>query len=149
MPLHVSSWSRVKKRPARKEKRERDGFRFKSFMIELILSHLADQGQDFSDYPEAMQAFFTYAAQSGLRERIVFEDYYKATAVGPLADPVQIIDPVNPRNNASSLYTSSHADAITDAALDAGDAIDAALAAPTKQETVRYWQKVFGSTFSA
>ena len=31
--------------------------------------------------------------------------------------------------------------------LDAGDAIDAALAAPTKQETVYYWRKVFGSSF--
>ena len=28
-----------------------------------------------------------------------------------------------------------------------GDAIDAALAAPTKQLTVAYWQRVFGSTF--
>jgi hypothetical protein len=146
---HFAQVVRLIKYWARKEKRERDGFRFKSFMIELILSHLADQGQDFSDYPEAMQAFFTYAARTGLRERIVFEDYYTASAVGTLTDPVQLIDPVNPKNNASSLYTSSNADAITDAALDAGDAIDAALAAPTKQETVRYWQKVFGSTFSA
>ncbi|MEQ9104487.1 MAG: CBASS oligonucleotide cyclase [Rhodothermales bacterium] len=133
----------------RKEKRERDGFRFKSFMVELILSHLADHGQDFSDYPEAMQAFFTYVARSDMRERIVFEDYYKASAVGAYSDPVQIIDPVNPCNNASCLYTSAQADAIVDAALDAGDAIDAALTAPTKQETVYYWQKVLGTTFSA
>ena len=27
------------------------------------------------------------------------------------------------------------------------DAIDAALSAPTKSETVYYWQKVFGSSF--
>ena len=33
------------------------------------------------------------------------------------------------------------------AALDAGEAIDAALAAPTKQLTVYYWQKVFGNAF--
>ena len=36
---------------------------------------------------------------------------------------------------------------IVEAALEAGDAIDSALAAPPKQETVAYWQKVFGSTF--
>ena len=41
----------------------------------------------------------------------------------------------------------AQAAAITDAALDAGDAIDAALAAPTKQQTVHYWQQVFGSSF--
>jgi hypothetical protein len=45
------------------------------------------------------------------------------------------------------LYTVQQADAIVGAALDAGDAIDAALAAPTKAETVYYWQKVFGSAF--
>lgn len=133
----------------RKEKRERDGFRFKSFMVELILSHLADQGQDFSDYPEAMQAFFTYVARSDMRERVVFEDYYRRSAVGALSDPVQIIDPVNPRNNASRLYTAAQADAIVDAALDAGDAIDAALTAPTKQLTIYYWKKILGTSFSA
>ena len=60
---------------------------------------------------------------------------------------MKIIDPVNAKNNVCKLYTATQADAIVNAALDAGDAIDAALAAPTKQETVRYWQKVFGSTF--
>jgi len=33
-------------------------------------------------------------------------------------------------------------------ALDAGDAIDAALKATTKEDTVRYWRKVFGPSFS-
>jgi hypothetical protein len=32
-------------------------------------------------------------------------------------------------------------DAIIDAAMDAGDAIDAAFYAPTKQLTVTYWRK--------
>ena len=132
---------------ARNLKRERDGFRFKSFMIELILSHLADQGLDFSDYPEALQHFFTYVARSNIRELIAFSDYYKPSTVGSFSEPVRIIDPVNAANNVSRLYTAAEADAIVDAALDAGDAIDAALGAPTKQETVYYWQKVFGSAF--
>ncbi|WGJ16376.1 CBASS oligonucleotide cyclase [Methylocapsa sp. D3K7] len=132
---------------ARNLKRERDGFRFKSFMIELILSHLADQGLNFSDYPEALQHFFTYVARSNIRERIAFGDYYQPSTVGSFSVPVKIIDPVNAKNNVSQLYTAAEADAIVDAALDAGDAIDAALATPTKQETVYYWQKVFGSTF--
>ena len=134
---------------ARKLKSENEGFRLKSFMIELILAHLADEGRSFSDYPEALQHFFTYVARSNLRERIVFSDYYKSSIVGEFAEPVQIIDPVNEKNNVSRLYTSAHADAIVEAALDAGDAVDAALAAPTKQETVYYWQKVFGPAFQA
>ena len=128
-------------------KRESDGFRFKSFMVEMVLAHLQDNGADFSDYPEAMQHFFTYIARSNFRERIVFSDYFPPPAVGSFKEPVQIIDPVNAQNNVSRLYTAQEADAIVDAALDAGDAVDAALAAPTKQETVYYWQKIFGSSF--
>jgi len=128
-------------------KLEQDGFRFKSFMSELILAKLADQGLDLSDYPEALQHFFTYVARSNIRELIAFTDYYPAPSAGSFTETVKIIDPVNAKNNVSKLYTAAQADAIVNAALDAGDAIDAALAAPTKQETVRYWQKVFGSAF--
>lgn len=134
---------------ATKIKREQEGFRLKSFMIELILAHLADKGCSYSDYPEALQHFFTYVARSNIREKIIFTDYYAASMVGSFTEPVQIIDPVNEENNVSRLYTVAQADAIVDAALDAGDAIDSALAAPTKQETVYYWQKVFGPSFQA
>lgn len=130
-------------------KLEDEAFRLKSFMIELILAELSDRGLSFSDYPEALQHFFTYVARSDLRERIVFSDYYDPSKCGAFTEPVQIIDPVNAENNVSRLYTAAQADAIVDAALDAGDAIDAALAAPTKEETVYYWRKVFGSSFNA
>jgi hypothetical protein len=132
---------------AQRVKGEKEGFRFKSFMIELILAHLSDEGLSLSDYPEALQHFFTYIARTNLREQINFSDCYVPSTISTFTSPVQIIDPVNAANNVSQLYTAEQADAIVDAALDAGDAIDAALAAPTKQETVYYWQKVFGSTF--
>jgi hypothetical protein len=105
------------------------------------------RGLDFSDYPEALQHFFTYVARTNMRKQLVFSDYYKVAAVPDFAEPVQLIDPVNAKNNVSCLYTAPEADMIVEAALDAGDAIDAALAAPTKGETVAYWQKVFGSSF--
>lgn len=145
--VHFAQVIRLVKFWIRNVKRERENFKFKSFMAELILSHLSDQGLDFSDYPEALQHFFTYLAKSNLRTRILFTDYYKLNEVGLFSEPVQIIDPVNAQNNVSVLYTDAQADEIVEAALDAGDAIDAALAAPTKAETVYYWQKVFGSTF--
>lgn len=132
---------------ARRMKAERDGFRFKSFMVEMILSHLCDQGLDLSDYPEALQHFFTYIAKSDLSEQIAFTDYYPASKIARFSEPVRIIDPVNELNNVSKLYTRAQADMIVDASIDAGDAIDSALAAPTKGETVRYWQKVFGTGF--
>lgn len=146
-PKHFAQVVRLAKFWTRRMKQERDGFRFKSFMVELIVAKLCDDGCDLSDYPEALQRFFTYVAASDMRERIVFGDYYRPGTAPALADTVQIIDPVNAANNVARLYDGAHADAIVDAALEAGDAIDAALAAPTKQETVRYWQKVLGSTF--
>lgn len=72
-------------------KRERENFRFKSFMAELILAHLSDQGHDFSDYPEALQHFFTYLAKSKIRTQILFTDYYNSAEVGSFTEPVQII----------------------------------------------------------
>ena len=81
------------------------------------------------------------------RRRSQRQEDYDPRSVGPFSEPVQIIDPVNALNNVSRLYTQAEADAIVEAALDAGDAIDAALAAPTKHETLRYWQKVFGASF--
>ncbi|HDS1579351.1 MULTISPECIES: CBASS oligonucleotide cyclase [Stenotrophomonas] len=146
---HFVQVVRLAKFWAKRQKAENSGFRFKSFMIEMVMAKLCDDGLDFSDYPEAMQNFFTYLARSDLREQIAFNDYYPLSSIGTFAEPVKIIDPVNQANNVSMLYTRQQADAIVDAALDAGDAIDAALAAPNKQETVRYWQKVFGPSFQA
>jgi tRNA nucleotidyltransferase (CCA-adding enzyme) len=145
--VHFSQVVRLIKFWARKLKNENEDFKFKSFMIEMILSRLCDNGLNFSDYPEALQSFFTYLAKTNLRELIVFSDYYNPNEVELSSDPVQIFDPVNAKNNVSKLYTENQANAVVDAALDAGDAIDGALAAPTKQEAVYYWQKVFGSSF--
>jgi tRNA nucleotidyltransferase (CCA-adding enzyme) len=128
-------------------KREDQNFRFKSFMIELILSHVVDRGATCSDYPEALQNFFTYIAKTGLREQISFDDYYEKAKISPSIDPINIIDPVNPNNNVANRYISSNADAIVEAALDAGDAIDAALSAPTKKDTLYHWRRVFGPSF--
>ena len=144
---HFAQVARLLKFWVKNVKREREDFRFKSFMVELILAHLCDQGHDFADYPEALQHFFTYVVKSNMRERIVFDDYYRPSEVGSFSEPIQIIDPVNQENNVSKLYTDLQADTIVDSALDAGDAIDAALAAPTKGETIYYWQKVFGPSF--
>lgn len=144
---HFAQVVRLVKTWARLMKKEREGFRFKSFMIELILARLCDQGLAFSDYPEALQHFFTYIVETGLREKIVFDDYYPVRAASGFTEPLQLIDPVNPKNNVSCLYTTAQADAIVDAALDAGDAIDAALRATTQGDTLYYWRKVLGPSF--
>ncbi|MDJ1466187.1 CBASS oligonucleotide cyclase [Xanthocytophaga flava] len=144
---HFVQVIRLAKFWVRNMKSERTDFKFKSFMVELIMAHLLDAGKDFSNYVEGLQHFFTYLATSNLDQQIVFEDYFKRSAVPSFNERVKIIDPVNPKNNAAKLYTATQAGAIVEAALDAGDAIDAALSATTKEKTIYYWQKVFGPSF--
>lgn len=144
---HFAQVIRLAKYWVRNMKIEREGFRFKSFMVELIMAKLLDEGKNFSDYPEALQHFFTYVANSNLDELIYFTDYYTKASIPAHNERIKIIDPVNAKNNAAKLYTNEQAEAIIDAAIDAGDAIDAAMAAITKQDTIYYWRKVFGPSF--
>lgn len=146
--VHFAQVIRLLKFWVRNQKQENEFFKFKSFMVELILAKLADDGLDFSDYPEAMQHFFTYIAKSNLTEIIAFTDYYPIKEVKGHTEPLRIIDPVNPKNNAAKLYTTQQAQTIVEAALNAGDAIDAALKATTKEKTIYYWQKIFGPSFN-
>lgn len=148
-PVHFAQIVRLIKFWTGLRKREdaSGNFRFKSFMVELILAHLADRGVALNDYPEALQSFFTFVATDQLRSVISFTDYYPAGTCAQTAEPVRIWDPVNCQNNVAKLYDASNQALIVDAALDAGDAIDSALRAPSKGETIRYWQKVFGPSF--
>ncbi len=130
------------------KKQENSDFRFKSFMAEMILAKLCDDGVDFSDYLEAMQSFFTYIIKSNLEEQIAFSDYQLATSIPNMSDRVQIIDPVNNENNVANLYTDDNVQLIVEAAEQAGDAIDTALCATTKALTMQHWREVFGSSFS-
>lgn len=126
-----------------------DNFRFKSFMVELLVAHLADAGLPLNDYPEALARIFAYLVSDDFRTTIAFSDYYDPTSCASTADPIRIWDPVNCENNVSKLYTPLNKSRIFEAAMEAGDAIDYAMRATTKGETVRSWQKVFGSTFNA
>lgn len=133
------------------ERRKQDDpeFRFKSFMVELLVAHLADRGMvELDDYWEAMATTFNYFASDEFRAVIAFGDYYDPAQCKITADPVRIWDPVNCENNVAKLYTDRHRSKIAEAALEAGDAVDSALRAVTKGDTIRYWQKVFGPTFS-
>jgi hypothetical protein len=92
-------------------------------MIELVMAKLADDGTDFSDYPNALQAFFTYILKSNMRELIVFADYYDPRNAPKFqSDVVKILDPVNDTNNVADRYTPQNADAIVLAAEEAADA---------------------------
>lgn len=146
-PIHFAQFVRLLKYWARIRKQEDEGFRFKSFMIELIVAHLADKGVPLNDYPNALASAFAFMASDQFRTTIVFGDYYSPSSCAASSSPVRIWDPVNCENNVAARYDSQHRDKIVEAALDAGDAIDSALRAISKSETIRYWRKVFGPAF--
>jgi tRNA nucleotidyltransferase (CCA-adding enzyme) len=145
---HYRQMVRLVKWWARIQKNERDDFRFKSFMIELLLAHLFDNGLDGSDYAEALFTFFAYIVRTRLDERIVFSDYYDTSKlVAGSGMPIQIFDPVNPGNNIAARYSPADRDAIVDAAEDALDAIAFARRATTKGVAIDQWQTILGTGF--
>jgi hypothetical protein len=123
-------------------------FRFKSFMIELLWAALAERGAVLSDYPNALEDFFTYVVKSGLRERISFSDHYASSKMpGPTGNAIEVFDPVNPENNVARNYTPTHRERIVGAAHRALDALGDARFATTKGEEVESWQDVLGHSF--
>jgi tRNA nucleotidyltransferase (CCA-adding enzyme) len=144
---HYRQMVRLVKWWAKIQKSERENFRCKSFMIELILAHLFDGGFDGADYVSALFNFFSYVVRTGLREQIVFTDNYKASDVTKCTDPIRIFDPVNSANNVACRYTDAERAALVSAAEDAVDAIAYARRATTKGEAVAEWQTIFGSGF--
>jgi tRNA nucleotidyltransferase (CCA-adding enzyme) len=132
----------------REQKSLDDGFKFKSFIAELLVAKLADEGVDMSDYPEAIAQFFNYVVESKLSERVAFSDYYAADELPvPSGDAIEIFDPVNPENNVAFRYSTFDRDRILTAAEKALDAVTEASFATTKGEAVACWQIVLGTTF--
>ena len=128
-------------------KKKDDNFRCKSFLIELIVAHLADNGKiQLDNYVEALADFFNFIVRDELDDVIAFDDYSQAPD-SRCSDPIRVFDPVNGENNAASGYKQRHKKFIIDAAGIAADAVDSALYAPTKGEAIRYWRKIFGSSF--
>ncbi len=144
---HYRQMIRLVKWWARTQKNEREGFRFKSFMTELLLAHLFDNGFDGSNYAEGLFNFFSYIVRTRLSERIVFTDYYAALDAKDDGKLIQIFDPVNPENNVASLYSQSDLDIIIEAAEEAVEAIAYARRATSKSEAVNAWQEILGTGF--
>jgi len=146
-PQHFAQVVRLLKWWAAEQKGADADFRFKSFMVELICAHLADGGQSMGDYRAAMEAFFNHIVKTGMKTRIAFKDHYPASELPALSDPVQIFDPVNPKNNVASQYTDNNRGLIVIAAQNALDALNEAHTAATKGHAVEMWRVVLGSSF--
>ena len=132
----------------RKQREKDESFRMKSFMIELLVAHLADSGIDLADHTLALEKVFTYVIKSQLKTRIAFTDYYAASALpAPTGKPIEIFDPVNETNNIASVYDDGHRQKVVAAAQDALEAISEARFATTRGRAIECWQDVFGPSF--
>lgn len=123
--------------------------KFKSFMIELLWAHLADNGLDLSHYPTALEGFFEYVVKTEFDDIVTFDDYCKPSEL-PARDatvPIEVIDPVNAGNNVAVRYNRTGKDLIVEASNDALDALSEARFATTKTRAVDCWQTVLGPSF--
>ncbi len=123
-------------------------FRFKSFMIELLWAHLADEGLALADYPAALERFFTYIVKTDLGEQVAFTDYISARDIPTRGTgAIEVLDPVNPDNNVAVRYDERDRVQIVDAAQDALSALGDAKFATTKGRALDDWRLVLGPAF--
>jgi tRNA nucleotidyltransferase (CCA-adding enzyme) len=145
---HFTQVIRLVKWWVRLQKNKDEGFRLKSFMTEMIISHLADTGLSLTDYTVALEKTFGYIVKSRLKTRISFTDYYPASKLpGPTGKAMEIFDPVNEVNNVAAIYDENHRQKIVTAAQDALEAISEARYATTRGRAVQCWQEVLGPSF--
>lgn len=132
---------------ARQRKIENSDFKCKSFLLELLVAHLVDSGMVLNDYPQALEEFFSYIVKTGLEERVTFPGYSNGEIPRPAGATIEVLDPVNPKNNITSHYSVDDRDALVEAAEEAADAIREAFYATTKKRAVELWQVILGPSF--
>jgi hypothetical protein len=149
-PTHFAQVIRLVKWWARQREEDTAGFAMRSFLAELIMAKLADNGVQFDDYLTGLENFFLYIQKTGLRERISFTDNYSSTALPKQRiSVVEIFDPVNPQNNVAENITDAARLQFVELADKALDTLGYALTCQTKGEAVECWQELMGSTFNA
>ena len=148
-PTHFAQVVRLTKWWASQRKAENADFKCKSFLLELLVAYLADKGiVELTDYPAALEAFFSWIVKTGLEERISFSDYYSSSHLPIFSGTaIEVFDPVSSENNITERYTLADRKALVEAAEEAADALREAHYAMTKARAVTSWQVVLGSSF--
>jgi tRNA nucleotidyltransferase (CCA-adding enzyme) len=147
-PDHFAQVVRLVKWWVKQRKQRDQSFRFKSFLSEMIVAHLADVRIDMSDYPKALEHVFRYIVKTQLNERIAFTDYYPASKLpSATSDAMEVFDPVNATNNVASDYTDQDRRRIVEAAEEALDSLSEARFATTRGRAIECWQDILGPSF--
>lgn len=149
-PTHFSQVIRLTKWWVRQREMDTDNFSLRSFLVELIMAKLADSGTDFGDYHTGLEHFFVYIQKTGLKERIAFKDNYGASELPTrTGNPVEIFDPVNPKNNVASDMTDVSRRKLIELSDQALDALSYARNCQTKGDAIACWKELMGASFSA
>ncbi len=149
-PNHYAQVIRLLKWWAKQRAKDTQNFELRSFILELIVTKLADDGLDFSNYHIALEKVFAYIIKSGLKERIAFTDNYTSSALPKSrVHPVEIFDPVSAENNVADNISEYTRQQIVDAAEKALDAISYARNCQTKRDSIQCWQELMGASFNA
>jgi hypothetical protein len=118
---------------------------FRSFTIELIVSHL----QDVEGAPASLEAgllrFFLYVADSQLKTPISFEECGRVKSFPK--DRVVILDPCNADNNVARKITDQDCDSIVAKCHGAWETLSYARNYDGKVQTLELWKEVFGRSF--
>lgn len=147
--VHFRQIIRLLKWWAAQRKEDTPQFSLRSFIIELLVAKLADNGMKCDDYHLALEQFFSYIQRTGLRERIAFSDNYPASQL-PKRNPniVEIFDPVNPSNNLGAEITEPGRQLLVSLAANALDALSYARNSQTKEDALQCWRELMGASFS-
>jgi tRNA nucleotidyltransferase (CCA-adding enzyme) len=148
-PTHFSQVIRLLKWWVQQRQADTSNFAFRSFLVELIMAKLADNGTNFSDYHTGLEHFFVYIQNSGLKKRIAFNDNYgPAELPAATSGVVEIFDPVNPQNNVAFDITELARKQLIQLADRALDALSYARNSQTKGDAIECWREVMGASFS-
>lgn len=164
IPLHLEFIrSRKEKQPAdfaqvirllkwwvEQRKSDTPNFKMRSFLVELIMAHLADGGHRFDNYHTGLEAFFIFIQKTGLKNRIAFRDNYDLSKLPEKkVGAVEVFDPVNPQNNVASDMSESDRRQLVELSAAALDALSYARNCQTKADALACWRELMGSSFNA
>jgi hypothetical protein len=118
---------------------------FRSFTIELLVSHLQDVQGIPSSLESGLLRFFLYVAQSQLKTPISFKEC--GTPISFPKDRVVILDPCNAENNVTRRITDQDCKVIVEKARVAWETLSYARNHNGKVQTLGLWKEVFGRSF--
>jgi hypothetical protein len=149
-PAHFAQVVRLLKWWVKQRESDTPGFAMRSFLVELLLAKIADNGAKFDDYHVGLEHFFLYIQRTGLKERIAFTDNYRTSELpqNPTG-VVEIFDPVNPKNNVASNISEAERRSLVEIADRTLDALSYARTCQTKGAALECWQEVLGASFNA